>query len=112
MEPTSLKAGFDRVAGGVILAVVISLIYLVLSGLFVRHGGGFAKVVRFSDFEYLYLLSLVPVAAFIVGLILGLERSTYLLGTIFGTNNSTSKVVTLGFWLFFFASYFLFFYQK
>ncbi len=99
-------------AGGVILAVVISLIYLVLSGLFVRHGGGFAKVVRSSDFEYLYLFSWVPVVAFVVGSILGLERSTHILGTIFGTNNNTSKVVTLGLWLFFFASYFLFFYQK
>jgi hypothetical protein len=112
MEPVSLKGGFDRLAGGVILASVISIIYLILSGLFIRHGGGFAKVVRFGDFEYLYLLVWVPVIAFIVGSILGLERSTYLMGTIFGTNNSTSKFVTLGFWLFFFASYFLFFYQK
>ena len=112
MSSASLKSGFDRLAGGAILGAVISLIYLVLSGLFIRHGGGFARVVRFSDFEYLYLLLWVPVVAFFIGFILGLEKATYLLGTIFGTNNNTRRVVTLGFWLFFFASYFLFFYQK
>jgi len=112
MGSVSFKGGFDRLAGGVILSVVVSVIYLVLSGFFIRHGGGFAKVVSFSDFEYLYLLLSVLVIAFFIGFILGLEKSTYLLGTIFGTNNNTSRVATLGFWLFFFTSYFLFFYQK
>ena|SRR3990167_6017082 len=112
MSSSSLKSGIERIFGGVILSVVISLIFLVLSGLFVRHGGGFADVVRYSDFDYLFLLAWVPVAAFLVGFILGLDRSTYLLGMIFGTNKTKSKLVPFVLWFLLVASYWLFFYQK
>ena|SRR3989338_3354425 len=112
MSSNSLKSGIERIFGGVILSVVIPLIYLALSALFVRHGDGFAGVVRYNNFDYLFLLAWVPVAAFLVGIVLGLDRSTYLLGTIFGTNKTTSRLVTFVCWFLLVASYWLFFYQN
>src|SRR3990167_8522066 len=79
MSSNSLKSGIERIFGGVILSVVIPLIYLALSALFVRHGDGFAGVVRYNNFDYLFLLAFIGCKLLVVFLSKLVSAKSFLL---------------------------------